>query len=64
MARRALRPEKAQLDPLLALWDNNEGDGYGQAAVLQTAALIVSALQRITLAEAQATVAQWWAQRH
>lgn len=64
LARRALRPEKAQLDPLLALWDNNEGDGYGQAAVLQTAALIVSALQRITLAEAQATVAQWWAQRH
>lgn len=64
LARRALRPEKAQLAPLLALWDHNEGDGYGQAAVLQTAALIVSALHQVRLAEAQATVAQWWAQRH
>ena len=64
LARRALRPDKAQLEPLLALWDRNEGDGYGQAAALQTAALIVSALRRVSLAGAQATVEQWWAQRH
>ena len=64
LARRALRPKKAHLEPLLALWDRDEGDGYGQAAALQTAALIVSALRRVSLASAQTTIEQWWAQRH
>lgn len=60
---REIRPETVSLEPLTNLWNGVEENRYGLAATLQTSALVLSQHQNISMAEALATVEQWWQAR-
>ncbi|TXR53467.1 glycosyl transferase family protein [Reinekea thalattae] len=60
---RAIRPETVSLEPLIDLWNKQQPNPYGEAATLQTAALVLAQYRAVSLAEAQGVVADWWLQR-
>mgnify|MGYP000076487644 CR=1 FL=1 len=51
------------LQPLLDLWAGRQENIYGEAAVKQTAALVLAQLKAIDLVEAQQQVAEFWQRR-
>jgi len=63
LKQRSIRPEKVELSPLTELWNNESEQEYGEAAVLQTATLILSQLEALPHDEAHENVLQWWQNR-
>jgi anthranilate phosphoribosyltransferase len=64
LERRQIKPE--HLDPahLLAVWNGETKDIYGEAAVMTTLAVVLQALGRADSNDAAMTLAQtWWANR-
>ena len=63
LGARAIRPETVSLEPLVQLWEGQSDNEYGTAAVIQTAALVLTQCQDLPLAEAQETARSWWTNR-
>ena len=61
--QRAIRPDQVQAEPLTELWNGSEPHGYGEAAVCQTAALVLSQLKGLPFETAQQQTLQWWQAR-
>ncbi len=58
--QRSIRPVTVEMKPLLGLWNGEITDDYGEAAVIQTAAIVYAQLNNIALTEAQIQIKQWW----
>jgi anthranilate phosphoribosyltransferase len=52
------------MEPLSDLWTGKITNDYGEAAVIQTAALVVAQHNKVSLEEAVETVTQWWKGRY
>lgn len=63
LSSRSVRPETVSMDPLLKLWEGIETNPYGEAAVVQTAALVLAQLKSRSFSEALTQVLTWWANR-
>ena len=63
LKQRAIRPASVSLEPLLALWQGDMIDSYGEAAVIETATLIVTQHEKISIESARTKVQDWWAKR-
>ncbi len=60
---RSIRPETAELEPLLGLWEGSSPNKYGEAAVVQTTAVVLSQLRQISFSDAVTVVNDWWKKR-
>jgi anthranilate phosphoribosyltransferase len=60
-----LRPEQLKLDDLLAVWNGDRQDAYGELAVIGTLAWVIRALGIETSQDAAHQLAAlWWERRH
>jgi len=58
-------PKNLDLDHFSAVWDGREEDSYGRAAVIETVALVLRGLGRVTEREQACQLAeQWWQTRN
>ena len=64
LAARSVRPETVSMEPLQNVWEGSSNDSYGEAAVIQTAALVLAQLKTMDHSAAQDTVTQWWEDRN
>ncbi|EAR09669.1 glycosyl transferase family protein [Reinekea blandensis] len=61
--QRAVRPDQVQAEPLTELWNETEHNSYGEAAVCQTAALVLSQLEGLPIETAKQQTLNWWQNR-
>jgi anthranilate phosphoribosyltransferase len=60
LKQRQIRPEMVSLEPLVDTWNGHTTDLYGEAAAIQTAALLHSQLKKNEFSESVDVVRRWW----
>lgn len=64
LSQRQIRPDNVSMEPLLALWQGSEQNAYGEAATLQTAAMVHCQLTQSDFKDSLNVVTGWWQSRH
>lgn len=64
LQRRSVRPEAPTLEALTDLWQGQQSDPYGEAAVLATLTPLLMVLDQVDLATAEQKAEQLWSARH
>jgi anthranilate phosphoribosyltransferase len=63
LTQRSVRPETVTLQPLIDVWNGTSENIYGEAAIKQTASLVLSQLKEKPFSESQKLVESWWENR-
>lgn len=60
---RSVRPETVTMQPLTELWAGKIEHAYGQAAIIETATLVLTQLKGLATTQARLMVTKWWQNR-
>jgi anthranilate phosphoribosyltransferase len=63
LTKRSIRPETVSIEPLVALWNRECSNPYGETAVIQTSALVFAQWKRISIEESVQIATNWWNNR-